>query len=145
MAFEYRFERVMKLAESEKQNLEVQYKKLFDAFEKLAHSLIDLVEQKKVVQTGLQQQMSQAMTIDKMKMGILDVEKIDLLIEETSKQYHRAKLQLETFQTRLQDKAIEVKKYEKMREKQQRIYHKIVAKAEMKQMDDIAGQRTANQ
>ncbi|MCO7174691.1 flagellar export protein FliJ [Sporolactobacillus kofuensis] len=142
MAFEYRFERVMKLAENEKQNLEVQYKYLFDAFEKLAHRLIDLVEQKNRVQTDLQNQMNQAITIDQMKMGMSDVNKIDFLIEETNKQYLRAKLQLETFQGKLQQKAIEVKKYEKIKEKQQLIFNKVVHKTEMKQMDEIAGQRT---
>ncbi|MET1247893.1 flagellar export protein FliJ [Sporolactobacillus sp. STCC-11] len=144
MAFDYRFERVMKLAESEKQNLEVQYKKLFDDFENLAHILINMVEEKQRVQTELQEQMSQAITIDQMKMGFSDVDKIDFLISETNKNYLNAKARLEAFQAELQEKAIEVKKYEKMREKQQVIYHKLINRAEMKQMDEIAGQRTIN-
>lgn len=144
MAFDYRFERVMKLAESEKQNLEVQYKKLFDDFENLARILINMVEEKQRVQTELQEQMSQTITIDQMKMGFSDVDKIDFLISETNKHYLKAKVRLEAFQTKLQEKAIEVKKYEKIREKQQVIYHKLMNKAEMKQMDEIAGQRTVN-
>lgn len=144
MAFDYRFERVMKLAESEKQNLEVQYKKLFDDFENLARILINMVEEKQRVQTELQEQMSQTITIDQMKMGYSDVDKIDFLISETNKHYLKAKVRLEAFQTKLQEKAIEVKKYEKIREKQQVIYHKLMNKAEMKQMDEIAGQRTVN-
>ncbi|MCQ2008950.1 MAG: flagellar export protein FliJ [Sporolactobacillus sp.] len=144
MAFEYRFERVMKLAESEKQNLEAQYKRLFDDFERLARKLIELMDLKEKAQTDLQKQMSQAITIDQMKMGITDVNTMDSLIDVTNKRYIRAKVRLEDFQTRLQEKAMEVKKYEKMKEKQQMIYRRLMQKAEMKQMDEIASQRTVS-
>jgi len=144
MAFEYRFERVMKLAESEKQNLEAQYKRLFDDFERLARKLIELMDLKEKAQTDLQKQMSQAITIDQMKIGITDVNTMDSLIDVTNKRYIRAKVRLEDFQTRLQEKAMEVKKYEKMKEKQQMIYRRLMQKAEMKQMDEIASQRTVS-
>ncbi|MCO7125996.1 flagellar export protein FliJ [Sporolactobacillus shoreicorticis] len=143
MGFEYRFERVMKLAENEKYNLEVQYKRLFDEFESLARKLIELMDLKEKAQTELQNQMSQAITIDQMKMGITDVNTMDSLIDETNKRYIRAKARVEDFQTKLQEKAMEVKKYEKIKEKQQSIYRRLTQKAEIKRMDEIAGQRTA--
>ncbi|GGL44091.1 flagellar export protein FliJ [Sporolactobacillus putidus] len=135
---DFRLERVMKIAESEKRSLETQYRVLFDRFEQLAHGLLDLAEEKKSIQRNLQDKMKQSITIDLMKRQIYDVEKMERLITERTLQYDRAKYQLEQFKAVLLKKAIEVKKYEKIKQKQSRMNRSAARKKEMRLLDEVA-------
>ncbi|MDD9147063.1 MULTISPECIES: flagellar export protein FliJ [unclassified Sporolactobacillus] len=141
---DFRFERVMKIAESEKKTLEVQYRLLFDHFEQLAHGLLDLIEEKKSIQKNLQDKMKQSITIDLVKSQIYDVEKTERLIDEQTVQYERAKNQLEQFKAVLLRKAIEVKKYEKIKQKQMFMNHSDARKKETKMLDEVAALHSAN-
>ncbi len=134
----------MKIAESEKKTLEVQYRLLFDHFEQLAHGLLDLIEEKKSIQKNLQDKMKQSITIDLVKSQIYDVEKTERLIDEQTVQYERAKNQLEQFKAVLLRKAIEVKKYEKIKQKQMFMNHSDARKKETKMLDEVAALHSAN-
>lgn len=138
MVLDFRLERVMKIAESEKRNLEGQYQMLFDRFEQLARGLVHLIKEKESVESNLQDKMKKTITIDLMKRQIYDVEKMERLITEQTLQYDRVKNQLEQFKSILLKKAIEVKKYEKIKEKQTRIYRKEAKKKEMNLLDETA-------
>ncbi|GAY74537.1 hypothetical protein NBRC111894_91 [Sporolactobacillus inulinus] len=87
MESDYRFERVMKLADHEKQNLEIEYKQLYEQFDQIAHRLIDLVDQKESIQMDIQKKMVQAMRVDQMTLKFSDINKLELLIEETRKYF----------------------------------------------------------
>ncbi|GEB75898.1 flagellar export protein FliJ [Sporolactobacillus inulinus] len=144
MESDYRFERVMKLADHEKQNLEIEYKQLYEQFDQIAHRLIDLVDQKESIQMDIQKKMVQAMRVDQMTLKFSDINKLELLIEETRKYFLSLKERLEALQTKLQEKTIEVKKYKKLKERRQSFERKQKIRAEMKEMDEIAGRRAAN-
>lgn len=144
MENDYRFERVMKLADHEKQNLEIEYKQLYEQFDQIAHRLIDLVDQKESIQMDIQKKMVQAMRVDQMTLKFSDINKLELLIEETRKYFLSLKERLEALQTKLQEKTIEVKKYKKLKERRQSFERKQKIRAEMKEMDEIAGRRAAN-
>ncbi|WP_028983004.1 flagellar export protein FliJ [Sporolactobacillus terrae] len=144
METDYRFERVMKLADHEKQNLEIEYKQLYEQFDQIAHRLIDLVDQKESIQMDIQKKMVQAMRVDQMTMKFADINKLEILIEETRKYFLSLKERLEVLQTKLQEKTIEVKKYKKLKARRQSFERKQRMRDEMKKMDDIAGRRAAN-
>ncbi|BBN98657.1 flagellar export protein FliJ [Sporolactobacillus terrae] len=144
METDYRFERVMKLADHEKQNLEIEYKQLYEQFDQIAHRLIDLVDQKESIQMDIQKKMVQAMRVDQMTMKFADINKLEILIEETRKYFLSLKERLEVLQTKLQEKTIEVKKYKKLKARRQSFERKQRMRDEMKKMDEIAGRRAAN-
>lgn len=141
MVFDFRLERMMKIAESEKETLEAKYQELFRALEQLAGNLIDLMNEKESIQLELNQQLNQSMTIDSMKIYLFDVEKYEKLINLRTSEYDQAKRKLENLQPFLLEKSIEVKKYEKMRDRQQSAAKMKQKKKEMKEMDEIASLR----
>ncbi|MFT8317138.1 MAG: flagellar export protein FliJ [Sporolactobacillus sp.] len=141
MAIDFRLKRIMKIAESEKAALESKYQELFQALEQLAGNLIDLMNKKKAVQIDLNQQLSQSMTIDSMKLHLFDVEKYEKIINLRTAEYDQAKHRLEELQPILLEKTIEVKKYEKIRDRQRSVIKTEEKKKEMKEMDEIASLR----
>lgn len=92
----------------------------------------------------IQKKMVQAMRVDQMTLKFSDINKLELLIEETRKYFLSLKERLEALQTKLQEKTIEVKKYKKLKERRQSFERKQKIRAEMKEMDEIAGRRAAN-
>ncbi|WKB34868.1 flagellar export protein FliJ [Terrilactibacillus sp. S3-3] len=118
MAFEFRLERLMQVAESERKQLEVEYQRIYDSFEQIAGRLVRLIEKKQAIETALQEKLQESMTLDLMRRQLADVENIDRLIEELTIQYNKVKVRLEKFQPVLKEKAIEVKKYEKIKTKE---------------------------
>ncbi|RYL95343.1 flagellar export protein FliJ [Sporolactobacillus sp. THM7-4] len=138
MGFEFRLERLMKVAKSEKKSLEQEYQTLFDYFERLARNLMNLIENRKKAESALHDKMKQPITIGSMKSRIFDVENIDRLIAKRTDQYDQVKEQLEKFQTVLQAKAIDVKKFEKLKEKQKVAYCQNKKKKEAKVLDELA-------
>lgn len=144
MSFDFRLDRVMRIAESERKNFESQYQVLYDRLEKIAHQLLALMEEKKQTQSDLEKKMRKAMTIDSMRLQLIDVETTDRMIDEQTLIYNRSKRQLEQLRVKLHEKTIEVKKYENMREKKKEVYNQEVKKDEMKLMDEVAALRAVS-
>ncbi|CAM3070968.1 flagellar export protein FliJ [Sporolactobacillus spathodeae] len=144
MAFEFRLERVMKIVKSDKERLETDYQSLFEALEGIAHQLMDLMEQKKAVQQELQNHMTQAIMIDSMKIYLGDIDQYEKRIHLKTLEYTKLKSRLEKLKPILREKAINLKKYEKMRDRAQKDYDANMKKKEMKQMDEIASLRVVN-
>ncbi|TGB00282.1 flagellar export protein FliJ [Sporolactobacillus shoreae] len=144
MSFDFRLDRVMRIAESERKNFESQYQVLYDRLEKIAHQLLALMEEKKRTQSDLEKKMRKAMTIDSMRLQLIDVETTDRMIDEQTLIYNRSKRQLEQLRVKLHEKTIEVKKYENMREKKKEVYNQEVKKDEMKLMDEVAALRAVS-
>ncbi|MFT8362600.1 MAG: flagellar export protein FliJ [Sporolactobacillus sp.] len=141
MVFDFRLERVMAVVKSEKDKLEADYQAHYLVLEDMAHQIVDLMEKKKQTQLILQGQMNQSITIDEMKGYLVDVDVCEKLITQKTVDYSRLKQQLERMKPVLREKAIDLKKYEKLRAKEKQVYDSQSKKKEMKLMDEIAGLR----
>lgn len=141
MVFDFRLERVMELAKSEKEKLEADYQAHYQALEDIAHQIVTLIEKKEQTQVILQGQMNQSITIDAIKGYLADVDVCEKLITQKTVDYSRIKQQLERLKPILREKAIDLKKYEKLRAKEKHLYETQNKKEEMKHMDEIAGLR----
>jgi flagellar FliJ protein len=144
MPFDYRLERIMKIAENEQKNLEVQYQDLYEHLESVAHTLIDLLNKKKLFQKKLERRMKRPTSIESMKLQLSEIDQADQRIARQTLLYQQLTTNLEKFRTVLQEKSIEVKKYEKMKSRQKAIYQHDQMKREAKQMDEVAMLRTAS-
>ncbi len=134
----------MKIAESEQKSLEAQYQDLYDRLESVARTLIHLLDDKKQFQKKLEGSMKQPTSIESMKLQLSEIDRTDQRITRQTVLYQQLKTNLEKFRTVLQEKSIEVKKYEKIKSRQMAVYHHDQVKKDMKQMDEIAMLRTAS-
>lgn len=128
----------MKIAESEQKSLEAQYQELYDRLESVAHTLIHLMDKKKQFQKKLESRMEQPTSIESMKIQLNEIDETDQQIASQTVLYQQMTAHLEKFRSVLQEKSIEVKKYEKMRSRQETAYQHDQIREEMKQMDEIA-------
>lgn len=138
MPFDFRLERIMKIAESEQKSLEAQYQEFYDRMESVAHTLIHLMEKKEKFQKRLESKMKQPTSIESMKIQLNEINETDQRIASQTMLYQQMTAHLEKFRSVLQEKSIEVKKYEKMRSRQETVYQHDQIREEMKQMDEIA-------
>ncbi|RYL92951.1 flagellar export protein FliJ [Sporolactobacillus sp. Y61] len=144
MAFDFRLARVLELADNKKKNLEAEYQTLFRRLEDMAKKLIDLLNQREKKQHVFQNQMQKGTTIDSIKGRLSDTAILDQLIAEETRQYDRLKQQMEAYQADLLEKSIEVKKYEKLRDKKWQHYLEKKKKIQLKSMDEIAASRASD-
>ncbi|MGV3489418.1 MAG: flagellar FliJ family protein [Tuberibacillus sp.] len=138
MAFQYRFERILKVNDSEKKQLEQMYQELFRLLEEQGKKLIELMKRKELLIKQFEGQKKAKMTV----MGIRDhvhiLESIGTKIEAEQEKYNAIRDRLEKFKVTLMDKSIELKKYEKLKSLHFAQYETQTKHIEAAQMDEAA-------
>lgn len=138
MAFQYRLERLMRLNESERQQLERHYQVLYAKLEELAQTLIELMKKRERLQEALYEQSQTRVSASSIHERLVYVQTIDKRIEIEQKNYFELRDRVEMFRRSLTEKAIEVKKHELLKETAYNQYINLEKKAELKKMDEQA-------
>ncbi|MFT8871365.1 MAG: flagellar export protein FliJ [Sporolactobacillus sp.] len=141
MAYKFRLEQMLKIVKEEKETLERSYQDIYHALEEIAHRLMELMQEKERAQTQLLQKISRPVRIDALKLDLFDVEQFDQRMVILTADYARTKQTLEKLKPQLLEKAIELKKYEKMEEIGRKNYQTLEKKRMTKHMDAIAAAR----
>lgn len=138
MAFQYRFERILKVNESEKKQLEQIYQELFRLLEAQGQKLIDLMKKKETLVNQLEGQKKKKISVMGVRDHLQTLEYIGSQIIAEQEKYETIRERLEKFKAVLMDKSIEVKKYEKLRELHFDHYLSEMKRNEERQMDETA-------
>ena len=138
MAFEYRFERILKVNESEKKQLEQIYQELFLLLEEQGKKLVELMKKKERLIKQFEGQKQQKMTVMGARNHIHLLESIGAKICAEQEKYETLRERLEKFKLTLMDKSIELKKYEKLKDIHFSRYEEEIKHLEEKQMDEAA-------
>lgn len=141
MGFDYRLQRVMTLHENEKQQLELGYQALYEKLEEQGKKLIDVIQKKEALVLALHEASQNKMTAHAIHDRLSYIEALGSVIEKEQIAYSQLKQRVEAFQVTLQEKAIEVKKHEKLREKAYLAHLLNEKRLEMKRMDEQAQKR----
>ncbi|WLR52339.1 flagellar export protein FliJ [Bacillus tianshenii] len=141
MSFQFKLERVMGLKEREKDELTGEYNKSIEAFEKVGQKLYELLKKKEDLAILKGQQIQQGISISQ----IQQTERFIAALEQSIMHYQQlvaqARAKMSEKEEELIEKNIEVKKFEKMKEKQQIIYKETIEYEEKKLMDEISLQQ----
>ncbi|WP_027726052.1 flagellar export protein FliJ [Tuberibacillus calidus] len=138
MAFQYRFERLLKVNESEKRQLEQIYQDLFRLLEEQGKKLVDLMKRKEMLIKRFEGEKKKKMSIMGVREHIHALENIGHKIHAEQCQYEALRTRLERLKAELTDKAIEIKKYEKLKDVHFAHYEEERKRSEAKQMDEAA-------
>jgi flagellar protein FliJ len=138
VAFEYRFERILKVNESEKKQLEQIYQELFRLLEAQAQKLIELMKKKEQLVNQFEGQKRKAMTVMGARDHLQILDSIGNKIHSEQDKYENIRERLEKFKVTLMDKSIELKKYEKLKDIHFNQYANAMKRYEDKQMDEAA-------
>ncbi|GGE42138.1 flagellar FliJ protein [Pullulanibacillus camelliae] len=138
MAFQFRFDRMMQINESEKKLLEQQYNEIYQQLERQGKRLIALMERKENVQNQFENQKRVKMTIADVMSQTQLLSSISEHLKEEQSRYNQIRTRVEHFHQKLLDKSIEIKKFEKLKDVQRQQYDRIERQKENQLMDEKA-------
>ncbi len=141
MMYKYKFEKILTIKEKEKSDARAKYNEAQKSFEKVAEKLYNLLKKKEDLLDFQQTKLSTGLSVQEIRHNQLFMDNLEKLIDQCQKEVVQARYQMNLQQERLKDKNIELKKYEKIKEKDFQKYLEVVKVAENKQMDEISIQQ----
>ena len=130
--YHYRFEKVLTYREQEKTETEVAFKASIQAFETVATKLYDLLKKKENVLQEQQEKMRTGFSVNEIHHYARFIDSLEKRIAILQQEVIQARSKMNWYENKLLEKSLEVKKFEKMKEKD-REHHR----AEMKQLEAI--------
>ncbi|MEK4406884.1 flagellar export protein FliJ [Sporosarcina sp. resist] len=130
--YNYRFEKVLTFREQEKTETEVEFKGSVEAFETVATKLYDLLKKKEDTLTEQQVKMAVGFSVNEIHYYARFISSLEKRITVVQQQVMQARSKMNWYENKLLEKTLEVRKFEKMKEKD-REHHR----AEMEQLEAI--------
>mgnify|MGYP003563853868 FL=1 len=113
----YRFEKILTVCEQEKTETELAYKEAIRSFEEIATKLYELLKKKEDLIAFQQERLKIGSSIDEISHYSRFITSMERMIEEVQQKVVQARTKMNWHEQKLLEKNLEVRKYEKMREK----------------------------
>lgn len=131
-------EKVLNVRENEKQAAHKDFLKSQDTFEQVATKLYHLLKKKEKAEASYDHFIHTPTTLDKIKEQISYIEKLNAEITFLQREVQLARSQMDKKQMILNDAYVEVKKFENIIEKRQKLAAEKVERMEKSFMDEIS-------
>ncbi|WP_226665695.1 flagellar export protein FliJ [Metabacillus litoralis] len=138
MTFQFRFQKVMDIKENEKEKSLAEYNQSVNDFENMANKLYDSLKQKEVLEESTLSKLNKGVSVQEIRHYQQFVSNIEKTITHYQKLVSLTRNRMNEQQVKLMQKNIEVKKYEKLKQKQQEDYLVELKYIENKHMDDLS-------
>ena len=139
--YKYKFEKILTIKDKEKNDARSKYNEAQKSFEQVAEKLYNLLKKKEELIDFQQKKLSTGLSVQDIRHNQLFMDNLEKLIDQCQKEVIQARNKMNLQQERLKEKNIEVKKYEKIKEKDLQKYLEVVKVVENKQMDEISIQQ----
>ncbi|MFS8630670.1 MAG: flagellar export protein FliJ, partial [Bacillales bacterium] len=136
MKYAFKFDKILSLKEREKEEALLAYQDSIGKFEKVAKKLYELLRQKEKLQTTRSEKLKQGTPVNEIRFYEEYLESLEKKIEKQQIMVNNARNRMQHLQKQLMEKNIEVKKFEKLREKDARKFFDQLQAEENKRMDD---------
>ncbi|MEK3989572.1 flagellar export protein FliJ [Robertmurraya sp. FSL R5-0851] len=144
MRYEFKFHKILAVKEREKDEAVSIYQDSVRKFEEVAEKLYELLKRKEDLEVYQSERLHGGLSIQEIRHHQQFISNIEKMIEHYQKMVINARNRMLLFQEKLLEKNIEVKKYEKIREKDYLKFTEDLKVFEGKQMDDISIQMYMN-
>ncbi|MBM7094174.1 MULTISPECIES: flagellar export protein FliJ [Alteribacter] len=141
MTFAFSLQKVLELKEYDKKIADEACTQATREFEEVATSLYHLMKKKETLQEEYHQALETGTSISRLRLYETNLQSMDKLIYLGQKDTHKARLKMQTSEQRLTSRALDVKKYEKVKEKRKHDYDEKRKADDQKAMDEIAVQQ----
>ena len=138
MTYKYKFDKILTLREKEKKDMQAKYSEAVKRFETVAEELYMLLKKKETLLDEQQEKMLEGLSVLQIRHNQTFMGNLEKKIEFVQQEVINARQQMDLLQRVLIDKNIEVKKYEKMQEKDYAKHLQFVKHVESNQMDDLS-------
>jgi flagellar protein FliJ len=141
MAYQFKFEKIMKLKEREKDEVLSTYNESVKRFEEAAESLFRSLKKKEDLESYQRSKLENGLSVQEIRHHQTFIHNLQKTIDHDQKVVVHTRNQMDFYQDKLLQKNIEVKKYEVLKEKGKLVFLEELRQLEAKQMDDISIQQ----
>ena len=141
MAFDYALQKVLEYKEFEKSEAQGEYQNAIDDFEEIATELYQLLKQKEELLKSYDEKLQHGIPIATIQHIQETLQFLQQRIARLQTATQRARAQMNDKQKVLTVFAVDVKKYEKLKEKKRDIYKEKIKMEENKFLDEISVQQ----
>ncbi|MGM9927515.1 MAG: flagellar export protein FliJ [Bacillus sp. (in: firmicutes)] len=138
MTFQYKFDKILGLKEKEKQDVYVKYSESIKKFEEVAEKLYNFLKKKENLLNEQQVKLQEGLSVHEIRHQQYFMDNLEQMISHYQQEVMFAREKMNKWQHVLIEKNIEVKKYEKIREKEYDKFSEQYKLFEKNQMDDIS-------
>ncbi|OCA83835.1 flagellar export protein FliJ [Pseudobacillus wudalianchiensis] len=138
MVYHYKFQKILQLKEREKEETQTLYNESLKQFEEAAEKLYSLLKKKESLIDFQETKMVSGFSIHEIQHYQLFVSNLEQTIRYQQQVVINARSKMQWHEQQLQEKNIEVKKYEKIKEKDFEKFKESLLEEESKQMDEIS-------
>lgn len=134
----YRFENILNVREQEKNETEIAFKESVRSFEEIATKLYDLLKKKEDLVAFQQERLVTGSSIDEISHYARFIDSMEKTIEDVQKKVVQARAKMNWHEQKLLEKNLEVRKFEKMRERDFETYQEEQHRLETILLDEIS-------
>ena len=138
VSYVYRFEKVLTIREQEKNETEMAYKESVRSFEEVATKLYDLLKKKEDLIAFQQDRLTVGSSIDEIHHYARFIDSLEKTIADVQQKVIQARAKMNWHEDKLLEKNLEVRKFEKMREKDFKLYQQEQDRIESLFLDEIS-------
>ncbi|MBA9024868.1 flagellar export protein FliJ [Peribacillus huizhouensis] len=138
MIFQYKFDKILTIKENEKNDVLAKYNETIKKFEAVAEKLYKLLKKKEDLLQFQQEKLTQGLTVQEIRHNQQFMDNLENIITHYQKEVVQARQAMNIQQSKLMEKNIEVKKYEKIKEKDFQKFLERIKEGENKNMDEIS-------
>ncbi|PWW27368.1 flagellar FliJ protein [Cytobacillus oceanisediminis] len=144
MQHQFKFNKILHIKEREKDQAFDVYSQAVKRFEEAAGKLYELLKKKEDLAAYQQSRLTMGLPVQEIRHHQHFVDSLEKTIDHYQKMVANARSQMNFQQEKLMEKNIEVKKYEKMKEKDLASFMESIKQTEGRHMDDISIQLFMN-
>jgi flagellar protein FliJ len=141
MAYQFKFEKIMKLKEREKDEVLSTYNESVKRFEEAAENLFRSLKKKEDIEGYQRSKLENGLSVQEIRHHQSFIHNLQKTIDHDQKVVVHTRNQMNFYQDKLLQRNIEVKKYEVLKEKGKLVFLEELRQLEAKQMDDISIQQ----
>lgn len=144
MGYQFKFDKILHIKAKEKDEALSVYNDAVKKFEEAAEKLYEFMKKKEDLEIYQSDKLVAGLPVMEIRHYQQFIVNIDKTIEHYQKMVMNARNRMTFFQQKLMEKNVEVKKFEKIKEKDFQIFKDDIKLLEGKQMDDISIQQYMN-
>ncbi|MFJ8063821.1 flagellar export protein FliJ [Psychrobacillus sp. NPDC096426] len=144
VAYQYKFAKVLNIREQEKSETELAYKESVHMFEKVATKLYELLKKQEDTVDAQNNRLTAGLSIDQVHHYSNYIEGLQKRIDVVQKEVIQARSKMNWFEEKLVEKSLEVRKFEKMKEKDFEQFRQEQQRLETIQLDEISSLKFQN-
>ncbi len=138
VSYIYRFEKVLTIREQEKNETEIAYKESVRSFEEIATKLYELLKKKEDLIEFQQERLAVGSSIEEVHHYARFIDSLEKTISDVQQKVVQARAKMNWLEEKLLEKNLEVRKFEKMREKDFKVFQQEQDRIEGIFLDEIS-------